>query len=76
MSHDAVSASKTPFDQSSQKMSPKIDHAKHPRLDKNLDGKLLFNLKITDLTLSDNPFVFYENQQVDKDGYLLFHCPE
>lgn len=32
----------------------------------------MFNLKITDLTTSDNPFVFYESQQVDDDGYLLF----
>ena len=42
------------------------------KLDVLHGGKLLFNLKITDLTRSDNPFVFYENQQVDDDGYLLF----
>jgi len=36
------------------------------------EGKLFFNLKITDLTSPENPFVFYENQQVDDDGYLLF----
>ena len=35
-------------------------------------NKMLFNLKITDLTTSDNPFVFFENQQVDDEGYLLF----
>ena len=57
-------------------MSPKIEAQPAPQTDKRLDGKLLFNLKITDLTRTDNPFVFYENQQVDKDGYLLFHCPE
>ena len=36
-------------------------------------NQLLFNLKITDLTTTDNPFVFYENQQVDDEGYLLFN---
>lgn len=28
----------------------------------NEKEKLLFNLKITDLTTSDNPFVFYQDQ--------------
>ena len=48
------------------------DKKTSPSREKILDGRLLFNLKITDLTTTDNPFVFYENQQVDDEGYLLF----
>ena len=35
-------------------------------------GELLFNLKLTDLTTVDNPFVVYEDRKVDEHGYLLF----
>lgn len=35
--------------------------AKLNKIKASLAGKLLFNLKITDLSTSDNPFVFYEN---------------
>ena len=40
------------------------------------EKQLLFNLKITDLTMIENPFVFYENLQVDDQGYLLFERSE
>ena len=56
-------------------MSPKIDIESQEKIPEVERPKLLFNLKITDLTQSDNPFVFYENQEVDKDGYLLFSSP-
>ena len=77
MSNDQASVTRTQQENSSQKLSPKIGIESHKRMpEPPIIGKLLFNLKITDLTRSDNPFVFYENQEVDKDGYLLFNCPE
>ena len=36
------------------------------------EGELLFNLKLTDLTTVDNPFIVYENRRIDEHGYLLF----
>ena len=35
-------------------------------------SELLFNVKLTDLTTVDNPFVVYENRKIDEYGYLLF----
>ena len=66
---------KSPEEHSKNILSPKIDQVPEKQR-KILEGKLLFNLKITDLTRTDNPFVFYENQQVDEEGYLLFQCAE
>jgi hypothetical protein len=34
--------------------------------------ELLFNLKLTDLSDMENPFVIYENKPVDNDGFLIF----
>ena len=75
-SNDTGSVGKTPLDQRSRPLSPKIGIESHEKIPKVEHPKLLFNLKITDLTRSDNPFVFYENQEVDKDGYLLFSSPK
>ena len=34
--------------------------------------ELLFNLKLTDLSTTNNPFVVFENKKIDENGYLLF----
>ena len=31
-----------------------------------------FNIKITDLSDLENPFVIYENKRIDSDGYIIF----
>ena len=31
----------------------------------------IFNLKITDLTRNDNPFVVFNDREIDSDGYLI-----
>ncbi len=31
-----------------------------------------FNIKITDLSDLENPFVIYENKAIDSDGYIIF----
>ena len=35
-------------------------------------SRFLFNLKITDLSRLDNPYVIFENKRIDSDGYLMF----
>ncbi len=32
---------------------------------------MIFNLKITDLTRNDNPFVVFNDREIDSDGYLV-----
>ena len=49
-----------------------VDKKQNKYLAELKEKQLLFNLKITDLTMIENPFVFYENLQVDDEGYLLF----
>ena len=34
--------------------------------------ELKFNIKITDLSDLENPFVIYENKRIDDDGYIIF----
>ena len=34
--------------------------------------ELKFNIKITDLSDLENPFVIYENKKIDDDGYIIF----
>ncbi len=34
--------------------------------------ELKFNIKITDLSDLENPFVIYENKKIDEDGYIIF----
>ena len=53
-----------------------VDKKQNKYLAKLKEKQLLFNLKITDLTMIENPFVFYENLQVDDEGYLLFERSE
>ena len=53
-----------------------VDKKQNKYLAKLKEKQLLFNLKITDLTMIENPFVFYENLQVDDKGYLLFERSE
>ena len=36
-----------------------------------MTGAMIFNLKITDLTMSDNPFVVFNDREIDSDGYLV-----
>ena len=31
-----------------------------------------FNIKITDLSDLENPFIIYENKRIDADGYIIF----
>eukprot|EP00347_Sterkiella_histriomuscorum_P023052 403336141 len=33
---------------------------------------LSFNIKLTDLSDLENPFVMYENKKIDEDGYIIF----
>ena len=33
---------------------------------------LRFNIKITDLSDLENPFVIYENKKIDQEGYIIF----
>jgi hypothetical protein len=33
---------------------------------------LLFNIKITDLSDMENPFVIYEKKEIDSEGYIIF----
>ena len=34
--------------------------------------ELKFNIKITDLSDLENPFVIYENKRIDEEGYIIF----
>ena len=34
--------------------------------------ELKFNIKITDLSDLENPFVIYEHKKIDEDGYIIF----
>ncbi len=34
--------------------------------------ELKFNIKITDLSDLENPFVIYENKKIDEEGYIIF----
>ena len=34
-------------------------------------SSFLFNLKITDLSRLDNPYVIFENKRIDNEGYLM-----
>ena len=34
--------------------------------------ELKFNIKITDLSDLENPFIIYENKRIDEDGYIIF----
>jgi len=60
-------------------LSPKIRIEPEIRSQKDsLDNLLLiesssflFNLKITDLSRLDNPYVIFENKRIDNDGYLM-----
>ena len=31
-----------------------------------------FNIKLTDLSSMENPFIVYENKKIDQDGYIIF----
>ena len=33
---------------------------------------MVFNIKITDLSDFENPFVVYEHKKIDSDGYIIF----
>jgi hypothetical protein len=33
---------------------------------------LQFNIKITDLSDLENPFIIYENKPIDREGYIIF----
>jgi len=33
---------------------------------------MVFNIKITDLSDFENPFVIYEHKKIDPDGYIIF----
>lgn len=35
-------------------------------------AKLTFNIKLTDLSDFENPFVIYEQKRIDSDGYIIF----
>ena len=36
------------------------------------EAPLKFNIKITDLSDLENPFVIYEDKKIDENGYIVF----
>jgi hypothetical protein len=36
------------------------------------EKEMRFNIKITDLSDLENPFIIYENKRIDSDGYIIF----
>jgi len=36
------------------------------------EKQLRFDIKITDLSRLDNPYIILENKPIDKQGYLIF----
>jgi len=36
------------------------------------EAPLKFNIKITDLSDLENPFVIYEDKTIDAEGYIIF----
>lgn len=51
-----------------------VESPKHLEILKRQSKKadLLFNIKITDLSDLENPFVIYENKGIDDEGYIIF----
>lgn len=37
-----------------------------------MSASLIFNIKLTDLSDLENPFVIYESKKIDDDGYIIF----
>jgi len=53
-----------------RKSSKLASQSTSPRLPEEKDMR--FNIKITDLSDLENPFVIYENKRIDSDGYIIF----
>jgi len=50
---------------------PRLKSNKGANFDIMANKEIGFFLKISDLTTTDNPFVFFNDLQIDNDGYLV-----